>query len=141
MPAVEMPIGFLRRRIAGLLEEPELRSLAVCPSCGSGFVQPQGWKELPSGDLFLRLRCPECLLVMSGTFGQERVAEYDRVLVEGREAAAAHYAAAVRHNMEELLARFQVALELDLITAGDFEPGPSRRAPDVAKASPPVESL
>ena len=33
----------------------------------------------------------------------------------------ADYDAVVRHNMEELLVRFQRALELDLITAGDFE--------------------
>jgi hypothetical protein len=141
VPAVEIPIGFLRRRVAALLEEQEPRPLTVCPSCGSAFVQPQSWKELPSGDLFLRLRCPECLLITSGTFGQDRVAEYDQALVEGKEATIAHYDAAVRHNMEELLGRFQKAFELDLISAGDFELGAARRAPRAGKKELKVESI
>jgi hypothetical protein len=137
---VEIPIGFLRRRVAALIEEQEPRPLAICPSCGSGFVQPQAWKELPSGNLFLQLRCPECLEVTSGTFTQERVAEYDQALIEGKDATIAHYDAAVRHNMSELLERFRRALELDLISAGDFEPPPAKREPGPARSGLQVES-
>jgi hypothetical protein len=118
---VDFPIGFIRRRATALLGEDEPRPLALCTACGSEFVQPQAWKELPSGDLFLRLRCPECDLVTSGTFEHDRVAEYDRTLIDGKQATIANYDAVVRHNMAELLERFRRALELDLITAGDFE--------------------
>jgi hypothetical protein len=125
---VDFSIGFLRQAPTWLAEQ-EPRPLAVCPSCGSEFVQPQAWKELPGGHLFLRLRCPECLTVTSGTFAHDRVAEYDEALIKGKDATIAHYHAVVRHNMEELLKHFQTALELDLISAGDFEPGPARRDP------------
>jgi hypothetical protein len=127
VPAVDLSIGFLRRQAAALLAGEEPAPLGICPACGSEFVQPQGWKELSHGQLFLRLRCPECLTVTSGTFAQERVAEFDRMLVEGKEATIAQYEAAVRHNMEELLARFRIALELDLISAEDFAPSRRRR--------------
>jgi len=140
VPAVEIPIGFLRRRISGLLEHQEPRPLAVCPSCGSAFVQPQAWKDLPSGQLFLRLRCPECLTVTSGTFSRDLVAEYDETLVRGKEATAAHYDAAVRHNMKELLERFQTALELDLISADDFVPVSPRRDPSSGRYTLQLES-
>jgi hypothetical protein len=40
----------------------------------------------------------------------------------------AQYNAVVRHNMEELLEQFRMALELDLITAEDFAPSTSRRS-------------
>jgi hypothetical protein len=129
VPVVDFPIGFLRRQAGVLLGEQEPRPLAVCPSCGSEFVQPQAWKQLPSGDLFLRLRCPECLTVTSGTFGQDQVAEYDQTLLKGKETAIARYEAVVRHNMKELLEHFRRALELDLITAGDFEPKSSSSRP------------
>jgi hypothetical protein len=125
---VDFGIGFLRRHAIARLEEQEPRPLEVCPSCASELVQPQGWRELPGGDLFLQLRCPECLVVTSGAFAQERVAEYDATLIEGRESMYAAYEAAVRHNMEELSEHFRRALELDLIGADDFELGRSRNA-------------
>jgi hypothetical protein len=59
---------------------------------------------------------------LSGNFDHERVAEYDDVLVKSREAILADYEALVRHNMEELAASFERALELDLIGADDFLP-------------------
>ena len=128
MPTVDFPIGFIRRQATALLTEEEPTPLAICPACGSEYVQPQAWKELPSGHLFLRLRCPECLTVTSGTFPPERVAEYDEMLVKGKEATMAQYNAIVRHNMEELLEQFRTALELDLITVEDFA-GSARRRP------------
>jgi hypothetical protein len=127
VPPVDFSIGFLRRQAAALLTAEEPIPLGVCPACGSEYVQPQAWKELSNGHLFLRLRCPECLTVTSGTFPPERVAEYDEMLVKGKEATMAQYDAVVRHNMEELLDQFRMALELDLITAEDFAPSPSRR--------------
>jgi hypothetical protein len=120
---VDFAISFLRRRATGWLGEQEQRPLEVCPGCDSCLVQPVGWKELASGHLFLRLRCPECAMVMVGTFGQDRVADYDDALVKGRDSLRADYEALVRHNMEELAEHFKRALELDLIGAEDFEGG------------------
>jgi hypothetical protein len=120
---VDFSISFLRRRATGWLGEQEHRPLEVCPGCDSCLVQPLGWKELASGHMLLRLRCPECAMVMVGTFGQDRVADYDDVLVKGRDSLRADYEALVRHNMEELAEHFKRALELDLIGAEDFGSG------------------
>jgi hypothetical protein len=103
--------------------EQERPPLAACPGCGSGLVQPHGWRELPGGGLVLHLRCPECMVFMTGSFEPERVAEYDAALVRGRASIVADYEAIVRHNMKELCRSFQQALELDLIGPDDFAVG------------------
>jgi hypothetical protein len=139
--AVDFSIGFLRRQAAALLAAEEPVPLDVCPACGSEFVQPQAWKELSHGHLFLRLRCPECLTVTSGTFTQERVAEYDQKLVEGKEATLAQYDAVVRQNMAELLEHFKRALELDLISAEDFATSSRRRDPKADPETLRLESI
>jgi hypothetical protein len=91
-----------------------------CAACGSNLVQPNGWKELPGGDLIIHLRCPECLVLTSESFGQREVAQLDDELVKSRRAIVADYEMVVRHNMGELLKQFARALELDLIGADDF---------------------
>jgi hypothetical protein len=78
---------------------------------------------LPSGCVVLRLRCPECMVLVTGTFEPERVAEYDDALVKGRASIIDDYEAVVRHNMKELCQRFRRALELDLIGPDDFAAG------------------
>jgi hypothetical protein len=75
---------------------------------------------LPDGAIVLHLRCPECMVRLTGNFDSERVAEYDSLLVKSREAIIADYEAIVRHNMAELAQSFARALELDLIGADDF---------------------
>ena len=139
MPSVDFSIGFLRRQAAALLTAEEPTPLGICPACRSEYVHPQAWKELSNGHLFLRLRCPECMAVTSGTFPPERVAEYDEMLVRGKEATMAQYNAIVRHNMEELLEQFRTALELDLITAEDFASSASRRG-KAGRTTLPVKS-
>jgi hypothetical protein len=136
-------MGFLRRQATAWFGEAEQRPLAVCPRCGSDLVQPLGWKELRGGELYLRLRCPECQMLMSGTFQQERVAAYDAALVEGKETLVADYEAVVRHNMKELAELFRRALELDLVGADDFELGPAcpRSEASLSKTAHWVESI
>jgi ribosomal protein S27E len=95
-------------------------SLSRCARCGSGLVQPQGWKELTCDAVLVRLRCPECFHACAGSVTHRALAEYDEELVDSRNVIRAQYEAVVRHNMEELLERFARALELDLITADDF---------------------
>jgi hypothetical protein len=138
---VDFSIGFIRRQAAALLAGEEPTPLGVCPACGSKFVQPLSWKEQSNGRLFLRLRCPECLVVTSGSFAEEQVAEYDEMLVKGKEATIAHYDAVVRHNMQELLEQFQRALELDLISAGDFETSRPRPDSGVGQSTVQIESV
>jgi hypothetical protein len=75
---------------------------------------------LPDGAIVLHLRCPECMVRLTGNFDSGRVAEYDSALVKSREAIVADYEAIVRHNMTELAQSFARALELDLIGADDF---------------------
>jgi hypothetical protein len=134
---VDFAIGFLRRRAATFFRDGGEPPLAYCPQCASSLVQPCGWKELPGGGLVLHLRCPECQVRISGCFEHERVAEYDSDLLKGREAIEADYDAIVRHNMGELSASFERALELDLISADDFKIGSSRADHD-GRTRPPV---
>jgi hypothetical protein len=94
--------------------------VGCCPSCGSSLLQPNGWKELPGGDIVIHLRCPECLVLTSESFGQRQVEELDNALVRSRKSIAADYERLVRHNMGELLQSFSRALELDLIGPDDF---------------------
>jgi hypothetical protein len=95
---------------------------ASCPACGSWLVQPQGWKELPGGDIVIHLRCPECLVLTSESFEQREVAELDSAFLRHRNAVVADYELVVHHNMSELLRSFRRALELDLIGPDDFTP-------------------
>ncbi len=103
------------------------RSLARCPACESALVQPQGWKELPNGDLMLQLRCPDCMIVIAGSFAADQVARFDAELVRGRAQVERAYRAIVRENMSELSVCFSRALELDLIGPDDFRSSQSGR--------------
>ena|SRR6266540_5511082 len=94
--------------------------LASCAGCGSGFVQPQSWRERPDGRLRLVLRCPECLLRTTGEYEARTVADYDAALVAGRLEIAALCRAVTRANMEAEAGRLARALELDLIGPDDF---------------------
>jgi hypothetical protein len=119
-PHVDLAATLLRLRPGGRSSEQDERPLGTCPQCCSPLVQPQGWRELPDGAIVLHLRCPECMVRLTGNFDHERIAEYDDALVKGREAIVADYEAIVRHNMQELSRSFARALELDLIGADDF---------------------
>ena len=94
--------------------------LACCACCGSGFVQPQSWRERPGGRLRLVLRCPECLVRTVGEYEPAIVADYDRALVAGRLEIAALCQAVTRANMEAEAERLSQALEFDLIGPDDF---------------------
>jgi hypothetical protein len=126
---VDLATRLLRLRRGAHASEQEKPPLAACPGCRSELVQPQGWKELSGGGLVLHLRCPECMVFMSGSFEPERVAEYDAALVRGRASILADYEAIVRHNMKQLSQSFERALELDLIGPDDFAVGPAAAPP------------
>jgi hypothetical protein len=96
--------------------------LCECPHCASRLVHPVQWQALPDGDISLKLRCPECLVAMEGTFAVARVRELDRELAAGRAAVRESYDSAVRRHMYQELQSFRMALQLDLIGADDFLP-------------------
>jgi hypothetical protein len=107
--------------------KPPPLELCECPHCGSRYVHPTGWQVQPNGAVAMRLRCPECLATMDGTFPAERVRELDRELADGRAAVRECYERAVRRNMYQELQALRNALARDLICADDFRPLRARR--------------
>lgn len=80
------------------------------------------WQVQPDGAIALKLRCPECLAAMEGTFPVGRVRELDRELATGRALVKTSYDRAVRRHMYEELQALRTALALDLIGPDDFTP-------------------
>lgn len=106
----------------GLVARTKVKTLGLweCTRCVSRYVQPIEWEVLPSGQVALELRCPECFTQRSGTFDSERVRELDRTLNRGRAELRAVYGRTVRDNMYRELDCFTQALARDLISADDF---------------------
>ena len=107
--------------------KPQPLELCECPHCSSRYVHPIGWQVQPDGAIALRLRCPECLTGMDGTFPAARVRELDRELALGRAAVRECYERAVRRNMYQELQALRNGLARDLIGADDFSPLRGRR--------------
>ena len=108
----------------GLPKAPKPQSLELCecPHCASRLVHPTNWQAQPDGSITLRLRCPECLAVMEGTFPAARVRELDRELASGRVLLRDAYERVVRRHMYQELQSLRNALARDLIGADDFQP-------------------
>jgi hypothetical protein len=102
--------------------KPRPLELCECPHCASRLVHPTQWQAQPDGGISLRLRCPECLAAMEGTFTAARVRELDRELVSGRALVRASYERLVRRHMYQELQALRNALARDLICADDFRP-------------------
>src|SRR5512144_1717213 len=106
----------------GLPKAPKPRPLELCecPHCASRYVHPTQWQALPGGAISLRLRCPECLASMEGTFPATHVRELDRELASGRALVRETYERVVRRHMYQELQALRNALARDLISADDF---------------------
>ena len=102
--------------------KPRPLELCECPHCASRYVHPTQWQALPDGAISLRLRCPECLAAMEGTFPAARVRELDRELASGRALVRDAYERVVRRHMYQELQSLRNALARDLIGADDFRP-------------------
>ena len=102
--------------------KPRLLELCECPHCASRYVHPTQWQAQPDGAISLRLRCPECLAAMEGTFPAARVRELDRELASGRALVRDAYERIVRRHMYQELQALRNALARDLIGADDFRP-------------------
>lgn len=102
---------------------PPAAALHLCPSCGSGMVQPLAWE--PAGDRHnwrVWRRCPECEWRADGVFGETEIEAYDEELDRGAQQLTAELRERQRDNMTEMTTTFVAALEADLIGADDFAP-------------------
>ncbi len=99
-----------------------MADLSICPSCGSGLVQPLRWEERDDGRLELDLRCPECFAWMRGRFDPDDVEALDRTLRTARESLNAAHDQFVTESMEAMAECLEAALARDLVTADDFAP-------------------
>ena len=106
----------------GLPKAPKPRALELCecPHCASRYVHPTEWQAQPDGAIALRLRCPECLASMEGTFPAVQVRELDRELASGRALVRDAYERIVRRHMYQELQALRNALARDLIGPDDF---------------------
>ena len=94
----------------------------ACPSCVSPLPQPLRWEQLPSGDLDVRLRCPECETCFRVTHTPAAMRELDLRQTAGRERLVTAYELMVSESMEALANSLTAAFARDLLTADDFAP-------------------
>jgi hypothetical protein len=91
-----------------------------CEMCGSDFVHPVAWGKAGETHMWVRLRCGECETWREDVFSDDELESYDRKLDDD---AAQIGKAVQRLQAERRLAEadaFAVALQRDLIDAGDF---------------------
>ena len=101
--------------------------LNVCPSCGSGLVQPLRWEQKTEAQVLVELRCPECSTWMQACHTPAEMEDLDRRQTAARESIVSAYESSVRESMSTLAADLHEALERDLIGADDFRPPLVRR--------------
>jgi hypothetical protein len=94
--------------------------LAVCSGCGGRFVQPLGIGASAPGTRLLTLHCPECDLVVAGSFDQATVDRYDAEMDRGFGELASCLDALHEVNELEAIQRFRRALDCDAILPEDF---------------------
>jgi hypothetical protein len=102
--------------------------LAVCSDCGGRFVQPLEIQASPPGTCLLTLHCPECDLVIAGSFDQASVDRYDAEMDRGYKELASWLDLLHEVNELEAIQRFRRALDCDAILPEDFG-RPSVRRP------------
>lgn len=95
-------------------------ALHVCPHCASGLVHPLDWIEESPGRWRVLLRCPDCRELRDGVFGQALVERLDEELDRAAGALLSDLRQITHANMVEEIERFTRALDLDLISPGDF---------------------
>lgn len=95
--------------------------LHVCPSCGSGLVQPTCWEQAEDrGHWRLWRRCPECEWQDDGVHGEAEIDAFDEELDLGTQVLAGELKEIERENMQYVVDTFAAALAADLICADDF---------------------
>lgn len=99
---------------------PTSTNLHNCPECNSGLVYPLEWEPVDLWHWRVELRCPECEWQRTAVHGQTVLDRFDDALDAGTNALLNDLGRLQRANMEEELARFNVALTGDLILPEDF---------------------
>lgn len=116
-PRFQGPDPSAVRRSVRLIPTPN-----ACPSCRSDLVQPLRWEALPSGDLEVRLRCPECETCFRVIRSPAAMRELDLGHVAARERLVDAHERMVSESMEALADALTAAFARDLLTADDFAP-------------------
>ena len=101
--------------------------MTMCPRCGSSFLQPLRCEAKGSDVVLVELRCSDCMTWLKAPHTRADMRELDRLQAEFRAAILEQYERSVAESMEALAACLGPALELDLVSADDFAPPPSRR--------------
>ncbi len=100
--------------------ESDTVDLHLCPDCGSDLVHPVEWAPVDMCRWRVELRCPECEWRSVGIHGQAVLDRFDEILDAATDAMVADLRRLQRSNMENELARFNLALGNDLILPEDF---------------------
>jgi hypothetical protein len=110
------PFPFSRRTNSPAIDA----DLMVCRSCRSEYVIPVDLAEQEDEAWWIRLRCGECGFVREVVVSDPTAQDYDRRLNHGMN----EIARVLRRQELEQMARdadkLAIALELDLVDAGDF---------------------
>jgi hypothetical protein len=102
-------------------KQTPVRSLHICPDCGSGLVQPTRWEQLERRGLWrVWRRCPECEWICESVHGEQQIDAFDEELDVGAIELADELKALERANMSEMADAFAVGLANDLIGPDDF---------------------
>jgi hypothetical protein len=94
-----------------------------CPLCEADFVVPVDIQALEAGGWSLLLRCGQCEAYTDLIVSDETAQAYDLDLGRGMAAIAAALGREERAGMAAAVEVLVVALERDLIDAGDFARG------------------
>ena len=95
-------------------------ALWSCPVCGSALVQPTNASVPSTGTYRVERRCPECERRDTVEAGLGEVNEFDRHLVQGRDALEADYRRFAMRTMSEDAERIIAALRSGALQPSDF---------------------
>jgi hypothetical protein len=119
----DMPwIVALLRRMANPVRPPGAPDggLGECRRCRRHFVNPVQWHERDESRWWMRLRCGECGFVREAVVTDDDAVRFDRELDRGVDEIAALITRLDRARMAAEADAFAIALERDLVDAGDF---------------------
>jgi uncharacterized Zn finger protein len=96
--------------------------LLICRECGAAMVVPVAWREHDDASWWMRIRCGECGSSREVVIDDDRARRYERVLNRGVAELRQAVEALDRERMRRDSDVLRIALERDLIDAGDFAP-------------------
>ena len=91
-----------------------------CPECGSALLHLLDCEPTRGGLWFIRLRCPECWLELTGTWGDSALERFEEDGARGFGEIATALEEMERASMAEALAHLSAALEADALLPMDF---------------------